>query len=252
MRLRLIPMLLGLGVMAPHALAAAPDNAVPTTWPKRLVLDDSSYIFGTAWIDRQLPQAHPLLVGRIQIDVSDEYQGDFATEKVSAASGGKPLLVFPPDQFVHDALRSASRLWFVPDDRCTKVLELDARILHLRHYVERRADGKVRVVIRVRTAATAKWGSQGIFSGRYDGRSASAWIPPARSRYQRFAYPDSLFYPSLYGRVLQAALQRAFGAALADLTDRLRAHPARRCVNLFPVKGVVGQASVPGSDPPGS
>lgn len=242
MRIRLMLAVCGLGAaVCGYAAGVTPqEHPVPAAWPKRVVLDDSSYIFGDAWVGRQLPHAHPLLVGMIQIDVSDEYQGDFATEKVSAAFGGKPLLVFPQDQFVHDALKRAAVHWFVPDRRCLAVLELDARILHLRHYLETSSDGKVRVVIRVRTAVTAQWGSQGIISGRYEGHAVSAWMPPTRSRYQRFAYPDSSFYPSLYGRVMQAALQKAFGHALDGLTRVLRAKPDLRCVNLFPMKRAGG------------
>jgi hypothetical protein len=235
MRIRLILALCALGaaVCSYAAGRSSQEHTVPAAWPKRVVLDDRFSTPTNAWVQRQLPQAHLLLVGRIQMDVSDEYRGDFATDKVPAAFGGKPLLIFPYDQFAHDALKQAAVHWFVPARRCVTVLELDARILHLRHYVEQRADGKVRVVIRVHTAVTAKWGRQGIVSGRYEGYSASAWMPPARTRYQRFAYPDNLFYPSLYGRVLQAALQKAFGLAMNGLTSFLRAKPDLRCAKLF-------------------
>lgn len=253
MRVRLMLALAGLGVATSVGAIAAPaDNGVPATWPKRVVLDWGTPFPGDAWVRRQLPQAHPLLVGRIQIDVPVESQAGDAVRKVPAARGDKPLLLFPPDPFVHDALRAASRYWFVPDDRCAEVLELDARILHLRHHVEANPDGRVRVVVEVATAVTARWESGSIVSGHYDGRSASAWIPPNRSRYQRFAYPDSLFYPSLYGRVLQAALQRAFGRAMGRLTDRLRARPALRCLNLFPGTAPAGQGPGAAGDPGGS
>lgn len=59
---------------------------------------------------------------------------------------------------------------------------------------------------------------------------------PTRSRYQHFAMPGSLFYPLLYGRVLQAALQKAVGRAAVDPASVLRVKPDLRCVTLVPVQ----------------